>query len=201
MQKSRCDLKVCITMNKKRRYPNYLHCLLKSFLLLFPIIFGAATFAKSQTEGQMTKYEYEHHECVMKSITTRWVLHQVQNDAVVSGSYKWEAADQDELVSRGPMTSEADSDDTKCLDYRDFMIIKVQSLQDCKAFGWITLRTSVPRAGEGYAVNVAQSVRWDRLICGYNERGYRIGCYGEEDAKRFWQQGFTVVDFRLIRRR
>jgi hypothetical protein len=155
-----------------------------SMFLLFTLTW--TNTAVSQVSGEMTKYNIAHHGCEVDNITATWNLRTLMGEPVIGGNFKWEA----------PWGG-----DESCMSYNDFIIIQVRSNEQRDWWGWISISPgSTPRAGEGYPYNVSGSPQWNQLICGFDRDGNRENCMTSDDAKYFWQQGFSVVDFKLIRR-
>jgi len=157
-------------------------------LLIFSalFIFTGMKPILSQVSGELTKYNINHHGCEIENITAKWNLRTLMGEAVIGGTYKWEA----------PWGV-----DENCMSYNDFIILKVQSNVQRSSWGWISVSPgSTPRPGEGFAYNVSGSPQWSQLICAFDQDGNRHSCFSRDDARYFWQQGFTVVDFEIRRR-
>jgi len=153
-------------------------------LSLLLIIMLQISFA--QGKGEMTKNDQEHFGVTISSITAKWSMSTLMGEAVINGSFKWENADNSAKNQ---------------LKYNDFIILKVQQNNDQTAYSWVEVKPTVPKSGKGYGFNTSGSPNWDKVFGSFDEEGNKINCWSAADAKSFWKRGFSVVDFKLIRKK
>ena len=57
-------------------------------------------------------------------------------------------------------------------------------------WGFVRLAPVVPENGAGFGYNTTGSPSWNDLLCGF-EGAQRYDCFGAEDAKWLWQNGYV----------
>ncbi|GLB47790.1 hypothetical protein [Neptunitalea lumnitzerae] len=152
---------------------------MKKFILLCVCIIGTATLF-AQGEGSKTKYNLAFGNADISSVTAKWRFSILLGEPIINGSYKWEG--------------------TGKLHANDFIILKVQANGDPDIYAWVKIDPAIPEADGDYGYNMARSPNWDETFCGYDENGRVIRCWSAENAKHFWKNGFTVIDFKFKRK-
>lgn len=144
--------------------------------ILFILLSFSSLFA--QGKGERYKHNFRAGNCDIRSMTVKYSFRSLLSEPIVNGTYKWNR----------DVGTEAD-----CLPYNTRVALKVQKGD---AYAYVNIFPTVPEAGEGYGYNSAGSPSWSELFCGYGDNHVNE-CMTEEQAKKFWVNGFNVVDFEV----
>ncbi|MCT4603813.1 MAG: hypothetical protein N4A59_13060 [Marinifilum sp.] len=137
-----------------------------------------------QGNGELTKYNINHFGKTISKVSVKWSFNTIMGEPTVNGVFKWEADSNTEINH---------------LKYNDFIILKCKS-NTSNSYAWVKIDPTVPKAGYGYGYNATGSPDWHRLFSSFNSNGRAIDYWTESEAKAFWKSGFSVVDFKIIRR-
>lgn len=177
---------------------------MKRFALLLPILSTLSLPALSQhsqpvlvqTSGSGTTiyapangFDYTHHTnytMQIRSLTAKWNLRTLMGEPVVDGVFKWEAGKGTPI---------------DYLDYRDFVLLECSPKKSTGYLVYIALMPTVPKAGEGYGLNVPGSPSWKDVFCTRSGESMttKVPGFDAKTAYDIWKNGFYVTGVVLCR--
>jgi hypothetical protein len=113
----------------------------------------------------------------ISSIDIRYNLSQLMGEPTVAAVYRWHSAT------------------LKKINPDAVLWLKVSS-SNGRSYGFIRVSPTTPDEGE-WAFDTTGSPNWDKVIVQSYKNGKAVSYWSAADAKKFWKEGFTVVDATL----
>ena len=147
----------------------------KPIAILFPLLCAASLFAAGPGRGEIVMRPGNGIEY----LRVVYDISQFFGEPTVNGAFEWRA--------QSGFESTLPSNTTVWLEVRNEM-----------GGGFIEIRPTLPKSGEGMGFNFTGSPDWDDVIAlNVDSRG-GSNYVDEETAKNFWRAGFRVVAAHLV---